>query len=77
LTFSLGEVYHLFFTCPDAFLLTDTVILFSLMFSLGEVYHLFFTCPDALVLADTFERCPLAKTSEDWEKLLPWNIFTA
>jgi hypothetical protein len=24
-----------------------------------------------------FERCPLTKTSEDWEKLLPWNIFTA
>jgi transposase len=28
-------------------------------------------------LRTLFERCPLAKTSEDWEKLLPWNIFTA
>jgi len=22
-----------------------------------------------------FEKAPLAKTSEDWEKLLPWNII--
>jgi transposase len=28
-------------------------------------------------LRTLFERCPLAKTSQDWEKLLPWNIFTA
>jgi transposase len=28
-------------------------------------------------LRTLFERCPLAKTSGDWEKLLPWNIFTA
>jgi transposase len=24
-----------------------------------------------------FEKAPLASTPEDWEKLLPWNIFTA
>ena len=24
-----------------------------------------------------FEKAPLAETSDDWEKLLPWNIFTA
>ena len=24
-----------------------------------------------------FERCPTAQSSEDWEKLLPWNISTA
>jgi transposase len=24
-----------------------------------------------------FERCPYADTAKDWEKLLPWNIFTA
>jgi transposase len=24
-----------------------------------------------------FEKAPLASTSDDWEKLLPWNIFTA
>jgi transposase len=24
-----------------------------------------------------FEKAPLAKTPEDWENLLPWNIFTA
>jgi len=24
-----------------------------------------------------FEKAPLAVTQEDWEKLLPWNIFTA
>ena len=24
-----------------------------------------------------FERCPTAQYPEDWEKLLPWNIFTA
>ena len=24
-----------------------------------------------------FERAPLAKTPEDWEKLLPWNIFNS
>jgi transposase len=28
-------------------------------------------------LRTLFERCPLAETAEDWEKLLPWNIFTA
>jgi transposase len=28
-------------------------------------------------LRTIFERCPLAKTQEDWEKLLPWNISTA
>jgi len=22
-----------------------------------------------------FEKAPLALTPEDWEKLLPWNIF--
>jgi hypothetical protein len=22
-----------------------------------------------------FERAPLASSPEDWEKLLPWNIF--
>jgi len=24
-----------------------------------------------------FERAPFASTPKDWEKLLPWNIFTA
>jgi len=24
-----------------------------------------------------FEKAPLAVTPENWEKLLPWNIFTA
>jgi len=24
-----------------------------------------------------FEKAPFALTPEDWEKLLPWNIFTA
>jgi len=28
-------------------------------------------------LTAVFEKAPLAVTSEDWEKLLPWNIFTA
>jgi len=24
-----------------------------------------------------FEKAPLVSSPEDWEKLLPWNIFTA
>jgi hypothetical protein len=28
-------------------------------------------------LAALFEKAPLASSVEDWEKLLPWNIFTA
>ena len=28
-------------------------------------------------LTAVFEKAPLAFTSEDWKKLLPWNIFTA
>jgi len=28
-------------------------------------------------LTALFEKAPLALTSEDWKKLLPWNIFTA
>jgi len=28
-------------------------------------------------LTAVFEKAPLASTPEDWEKLLPWNIFTA
>jgi transposase len=28
-------------------------------------------------LTALFERAPLANSSDDWEKLLPWNIFTA
>ncbi len=28
-------------------------------------------------LTAVFERAPFALTPEDWEKLLPWNIFTA
>jgi transposase len=28
-------------------------------------------------LAALFEKAPYASTREDWEKLLPWNIFTA
>jgi hypothetical protein len=28
-------------------------------------------------LMAVFERAPLALTPVDWEKLLPWNIFTA
>jgi transposase len=28
-----------------------------------------------LYLRELFERCPLANSSDDWEKLLPWNIF--
>jgi len=24
-----------------------------------------------------FEKAPLAVTNENWENLLPWNIFTA
>jgi len=28
-------------------------------------------------LMAVFEKAPLALTLEDWEKLLPWNIFTA
>jgi len=28
-------------------------------------------------LMAVFEKAPLALTPEDWEKLLPWNIFTA
>ena len=27
-------------------------------------------------LTALFEKAPLASTAEDWEKLLPWNIFT-
>jgi len=30
-----------------------------------------------IYLRELFERCPLANSTEDWEKLLPWNIFTA
>ena len=30
-----------------------------------------------LYLRELFERCPHANSSEDWEKLLPWNIFKA
>ena len=30
-----------------------------------------------LYLRNLFERCPLAVSTSDWEKLLPWNIFTA
>ena len=30
-----------------------------------------------LYLRELFEKAPLASTQEDWEKLLPWNIFTA
>jgi transposase len=30
-----------------------------------------------LYLRELFEKTPLASTPEDWEKLLPWNIFTA
>jgi len=30
-----------------------------------------------LYLRELFERCPLAVSTSDWEKLLPWNIFTA
>ena len=26
-------------------------------------------------LMDLFEKAPFAKNSDDWEKLLPWNIF--
>ena len=29
-----------------------------------------------LYLRELFERCPLADSSDDWKKLLPWNIFT-
>jgi len=28
-------------------------------------------------LRELFERCPLAVSANDWEKLLPWNMFTA
>jgi len=28
-------------------------------------------------LTALFEKAPLASSTEDWEKLLPWNIFTA
>ena len=28
-------------------------------------------------LNSLFERCPTAESLEDWENLLPWNIFTA
>jgi len=28
-------------------------------------------------LMAVFEKVPLVLTPEDWEKLLPWNIFTA
>jgi transposase len=28
-------------------------------------------------LTKLFEKAPRAKSPEDWEKLLPWNIFTA
>jgi transposase len=31
----------------------------------------------AQYLTALFERAPLARTPEDWKKLLPWNIFTA
>ena len=30
-----------------------------------------------LYLRELFEKCPLAVSTTDWEKLLPWNIFTA
>jgi len=30
-----------------------------------------------LYLRELFERCPLAVSANDWEKLLPWNMFTA
>ena len=30
-----------------------------------------------LYLRELFERCPYAVSTNDWEKLLPWNIFTA
>ncbi|MDR0494231.1 MAG: hypothetical protein LBG95_01195 [Treponema sp.] len=26
-------------------------------------------------LSELFEKAPLASSPEDWEKLLPWNIF--
>ena len=29
-----------------------------------------------LYLRGLFDRWPLAASTEDWEKLLPWNIFT-
>ena len=29
-----------------------------------------------LYLREIFERCPIANSSDDWQKLLPWNIFT-
>jgi len=28
-------------------------------------------------LTDVFEKVPFASSSNDWQKLLPWNIFTA
>ena len=31
----------------------------------------------AYYLTALFEKAPLASSAEDWEKLLPWNIFTA
>jgi hypothetical protein len=30
-----------------------------------------------LYLRTLFEKAPVASTTEDWEKLLPWNIFKA
>jgi len=30
-----------------------------------------------LYLRALFDRCPIAVSTDDWEKMLPWNIFTA
>jgi transposase len=46
------------------------------MFTLIETAKQNGLIPFKYLLA-VFEKAPLAITPEDWEKLLPWNIFTA
>jgi transposase len=45
------------------------------MYSLIETAKQNNTVPAAHYLTALFEKAPLASSPQDWEKLLPWNIF--
>jgi transposase len=68
--FVLGRKNWLFYKCPEG------------AESACGIYSLIETAKQndfvpANYLTALFEKAPLASSAEDWEKLLPWNIFTA
>jgi transposase len=67
--FVIGRKNWLFSQSPEG--ADSSAGMFTLIETAKENGHIPFKYLMAL-----FEKAPIAKTSEDWKNLLPWNIFT-